>query len=262
LDQNDINPRLIPAAQDRGAEVLQQEVRALVASNDDSNSESESAGQLVQEVFLEESTSTRVVADATTDPAITNEPDNGSSNPIAPVFTPEVAASAETLTQKQLVWGRYGAGVADLERITLPLAEARTDRTVSVGNFDYGLFRFEDETQRLAQGLGVVGFDLRSAQASYTDASGVSALTVLGGNLDIDFQLSLFATELNLQHGEVGQIDFTASGTLSGAGYFNARADDQRIFGAVSLDGAEAGYFFERQLEGASIQGLTLWDSP
>jgi hypothetical protein len=107
-----------------------------------------------------------------------------------------------------------------------------------------------------------VGFDLRSAQAYYTDASGISALTVLGGNLDIDFQQSLFATELNLQHSEAGPIDFTASGSVSAGGYFNARGDDQRIFGAVSLDGAEAGYFFERQLEGASIQGLTLWDSP
>jgi hypothetical protein len=29
--------------------------------------------------------------------------------------------------------------------------------------------------------------------------------------------------------------------------------------GAVSLDGKEAGYFFEKQLQSGAIHGLTLW---
>ena len=272
LDQNGTNPRVLPAAQDRGAEVLQQEVRSLIASNDTSDSK---AGN--DTAFLEESTSTKVVASATDtgsnivnpDPVTPPGPTTPEPEvpivptvPTVPTFTPELPVSAAVLTSNQLVWGRYAAGTGDLERITLPLAEARVGREVSIGNFEYGLFRVEDEKQRVDAGLGVIGFDLRSAQASYTDASGVSALVVLGGNLDIDFQLNRFATELNLQHGQVGQIDFTAAGGLFDGGYFHSRNDEQRIAGAVSLDGTEAGYFFERQLEGASIQGLTLWDSP
>ena len=270
LDQNSANPRVLPAAQDRGAEVLQQEVRSLIASNDSDNSEAGDGSAFAEEVFLEESTSTRVVASATADDSITSNsgpttPEPTIPEPVEPsipTFTPELPVSAATLTSNQLVWGRYAAGVGDLERITLPLAEARVGREVSIGNFDYGLFRVEDEKQRVDSGLGVIGFDLRSAQAFYTDASGVSGLVVLGGNLDIDFQLNRFATELNLQHSEAGLIDFTAAGGLFDGGYFHSRNDDQRIAGAVSLDGTEAGYFFERQLEGASIQGLTLWDSP
>jgi hypothetical protein len=278
LDQTSANPRVLPAAQDRGAEVLQQEVRLLLASNDAANNEASNNSAFIEEVFVEESTSTRVVVDAT----ITDAPMTGGSGPTTPdiidpittdpitpdpvapsvpSFTPELPVAAATLTTSQLVWGRYAGGVGDLERITLPLAEARVGREVSVGNFDYGLFRVEDEKQRVDAGLGVIGFDLRSAQASYKDASGISAMTVLGGNLDIDFQLNRFATELNLQHSEAGLIDFTASGGLFDGGYFHSRNDDQRIAGAVSLDGTEAGYFFERQLDGASIQGLTLWDS-
>jgi hypothetical protein len=274
LDQNSANPRVLPAAQYRGAEVLQQEVRSLLASNDASNNESGDSTAFVEEVFLEESTSTKVVASATEDGSLASNPgattpEPGAPGPAAPEpvvptvpsFTPELPVPAATLTSNQLVWGRYAAGVGDLERITLPLAEARVGREVSVGNFTYGLFRVEDEKQRVDSGLGVIGFDLRSAQATYTDASGISGLVVLGGNLDIDFQLNRFATELNLQHSEAGLIDFTAAGGLFDGGYFHNRNDDQRIAGAVSLDGTEAGYFFERQLEGASIQGLTLWDS-
>ena len=285
LDQNSANPRVMPAAQDRGAEVLQQEVRALIASNDIGNTtssdniESSDQNAFVKEVFVEESTSTNLVADATTvatsiapepklpepelpEPEIPEPTIPDPVEPTVPDFTPSLPASAETLTSSQLVWGRYAGGIGDLERITLPLAEARVGREVSVGNFDYGLFRVEDEKERVDAGLGVIGFDLRSAQASYTDTSGISTLAVLGGNLEIDFQLNSFATQLNLQHSEAGLIDFTASGGISPTtGYFNSRNDDQRIAGAVSFDGTEAGYFFERQLEGASIQGLTLWDS-
>ncbi len=263
LDQTSANPRVLPAAQDRGAEVLQQEVQSLLASNDTDNNEAADSSAFVEEVFLEESTSTKVVADATTEAPITSAPVEPVEpvEPSVPNFTPEMPVVAATLTSSQLVWGRYAGGIGELERITLPLAEARVGREVSVGNFDYGLFRVEDEKERVDAGLGVVGFDLRSAQASYTDASGISALAVLGGNLQIDFQLSTFATELNLQHSEAGLIDFTASGGISPtSGFFNSRNDDQRIAGSVSFDGTEAGYFFERQLEGASIQGLTLWD--
>ncbi len=256
LDQTSANPRVLPAAQDRGAEVLQQEVRSLMASNSSNVSDAGDESAFVEEVFLEESTSTKVVASTTADGSA------GISNPsLTPGFTPQLPESAATLTRSQLVWGRYAGGVGSLERITLPLAEARVGREVSVGNFEYGLFRLEGENQRLDTGLGVVGFDLRSAQASYADASGISPLVVLGGSLDIDFQLNNFATELNLEHSKAGLIDFTAAGGISSSGYFFDRNDDQRIFGATSLDGAEAGYFFERQLEGAAIQGLTLWDS-
>ena len=86
-------------------------------------------------------------------------------------------------------------------------------------------------------------------------------MQVNGGSLDIDFDQSRFTTELNLNHISTGFVDFAASGTISDRGYFNAIADTQRLSGAVATDGSEAGYFFEKQLESGSINGLTLWDA-
>jgi hypothetical protein len=48
---------------------------------------------------------------------------------------------------------------------------------------------------------------------------------------------------------------------LFDGGYFHSRTDGKIIAGAVSLDGSEAGYFFEQQLLQGDIQGLTLWNS-
>ena len=68
-------------------------------------------------------------------------------------------------------------------------------------------------------------------------------MAVSGGNLAIDFQESLFSTSLNLNHISFGDVIFQANGRLYDGGYFHSRNDIQRIAGAVSLDGQEAGYF-------------------
>ena len=166
------------------------------------------------------------------------------------------------VADRQLIWGRYaGAGLDGQERITLSLDEAQLGREISVGNFDYGLFRSGNGSKRLDSGLTVVSFGLSSAQAFYNSSSGVVAMEVGGGTLDINFQENSFATLLNLNHNLTGELNFTASGRLFDGGYFHSRTDGKTIAGAVSLDGSEAGYFFEQQLLQGDIQGLTLWNS-
>jgi hypothetical protein len=44
-------------------------------------------------------------------------------------------------------------------------------------------------------------------------------------------------------------------------GLLRAIEETQRVTGAVSYDGTEAGYKFERQLENGTVSGLTLWNS-
>jgi hypothetical protein len=87
------------------------------------------------------------------------------------------------------------------------------------------------------------------------------AMQVRDGNLDINFVDSAFATGLSLDSELTGAVDFQASGKISDGGYFNSRGSDQSMAGAVSIDGQEAGYFFEKQLQDGAIQGLTLWDA-
>lgn len=178
-----------------------------------------------------------------------------------PDFTPTEPVTAAAVSTQQLVWGRYAATANPQDLMTLSFAESSANRKVTVGNLEIGLFRDETSLKRLEKGLGVVSFQLNSAQAYYDSVSGVVAMQVNGGSLAIDFQGSNFATELNLNHPLTGSIDFVATGRLFSGGYFRNTAETQRIAGAVSFDGTEAGYFFERQLEFGNITGLTLWNS-
>lgn len=235
-------PRLIPAPHEREPGGMREEVQLALADNT-SQDESRVADT---DVYLENVTALRATKQAADD---------------LPEFTPDAAVASVELTSRQMVWGRWASQPSAQERITLSYEEARIGRKVTVGNSDYVLFRTEGPRPQVERGLGPVSFSLDSAQAFYNSESGIVAMQVNRGSLDIDFDQSSFTTALNLNHIDTGFVDFTASGTISDRGYFNAIADTQRLGGAVTTDGSEAGYFFEKQLENGSINGLTLWDA-
>lgn len=253
FDDTASSPRLLAAPHERDPSALRDEVQlALVDTGDESDSEAEDK-TATNEVYQESIALNRVNQEAASASPV--------SVSLAPDFTPAAPVAALELTNRQLVWGRWADDQLDLERITLAFADAKAGRAVAVGNDDHILFRNEDNGTRVDRGLGVVSFELNSAQAFYSSESGVVAMQVGGGSLDIDFNRSEFATALDLSHSLTGNIGFSANGTISEGGYFNSSDASQRIAGAVSTDGEEAGYFFERQLLDGGIQGLTLWDA-
>ena len=257
LDQGAPLPVLLPAQDERDLGGLSEEMQlASTSPNSTTNAgvEEKTAGT---EVYLENVTSSRVTADVA---RTVQPPVKPPVAVVAPDVTPSLALNFAELDKKQLVWGRFAGGMGSAERITSTYTEARSSRSVTVGNSDYALFRPENGSIVINRGLGVVGFSLSSAQAFFTNASGTSPMQVASGNLNIDFDQSRFSTDLNLSHTATGNVAFSAQGRIDEAGYFNSQAVDQRMAGAVTIDGREAGYFFEKQLLDGGIQGLTLWD--
>ena len=261
LDGSTPLPRLVPAADAQNMTAMRTGVQQAIRSSQGAD---EASGAEDNGVRVEELSAVLVTDNAASDLADTASDlaDVASLLPSQPEFTPEQAIVIADVADRQLIWGRYaGAGLDGQERITLSLDEAQLGREITVGNFDYGLFRSGNGSKRLDSGLAVVSFGLSSAQAFYSSSSGVVAMEVGGGTLDINFQENSFATLLNLNHNLTGELNFTASGRLFDGGYFHSRTDGKTIAGAVSLDGSEAGYFFEQQLLQGDIQGLTLWNS-
>lgn len=290
-------PELLPATLERDPEMMRNEVAQALAMHEQVPAADEKTA--ATEVYLENVTSKRVqqevaVAAPVLPPTVTPpivQPETPPTTPIPPGvppvappvapppvvvappvapppvvpvtppdFTPVAPVPVPALTDRNLVWGRWGAGQGELEKLTMAYADVREGRDVTVGNDSYVLFRDGDGKTRVQAGLGPVSFALHSAQAFYHSDTGVVAMTVLGGSLDINFNNNQFATELNMNHSLTGNVDFIANGFIYDGGYFHTRSATERLAGAVSLDGSEAGYFFEKQLEGGGIQGLTLWD--
>lgn len=235
-------PRLIPAPHERAPDAMREDVQ-LAMAEPETNADEKTAAT---DIYLENVSSQKAAAQVAGD---------------IPEFTPELPLAAAALTERQLVWGRWNNDPDVQERITLSYAEASAGRQVTVGDVQNALFRAESLSPQIETGLGPVSFALDSAQAFYNSDSGIVAMQVNGGSLDIDFDRSLFATELNLHHLNTGVIDFNANGSITERGYFNAQSPTNRLAGAVSQDGTEAGYLFEQLLNNGSINGLTLWDA-
>jgi len=280
LAADEASPRVLPPQHVRRPDFMQEEVRLALASVDvapaPAVTQASAAGsEVAVSAGSEQASSAQVLLESTTNPVVQSA-EVLAAQPVPPVaeppapepelppdFTPAVALTAADIGSRQLVWGYYAAAPADLNRIALSRNQAGNGRAVSVGDLDYGLFRADaaDGSRNVSRELGVVGFQLSSAQAVYNYETGIVAMAVRDGSLDINFQESTFATSLSLDHALTGEVDFSATGRLFDGGFFRALEATQKIAGAVSFDGSEAGYLFERQLENGLVSGLTLWDS-
>ena len=174
-------------------------------------------------------------------------------------FTPRVPLGESDVAESQLVWGRFGTGKGASELLSVERLVAAEARNITIAASDYLLYRIEPNGARIESKLGVVGFSLDSAQAFYSLGASEVAMGVDSGSLDVDFINNTFNTALGLNHPLTGAIDFTGRGKVADGGYLIGLEEAQSVLGAVAIDGQEAGYFFEQQLESGSISGLTLW---
>tara|TARA_B100001059_G_scaffold236702_1_gene289206 strand:+ start:2161 stop:3636 length:1476 start_codon:yes stop_codon:yes gene_type:complete len=279
VEQDQPLPQLLPLSAVRSPDKIQEQVQLAISG---SATPAASAVTLATSATpsSDQEVSNQVLLEGVTSPAVNAEAKVAAETasvtdfiPVDPIsvsaegnviefdFTPPSPLTAKSLSDRQLVWGRYADSPLASDRLALDFEEARASRRITVGTLDYGLFRFEPGPRRLAGDLEITGFQLTSAQAVFNSQTGIVAMSVNGGSLDINFQDNSFATALNLTHELTGEVDFVANGVVVDGGFFRAIEATQRLSGAVSLDGAEAGYQFEKQLAEGVVSGLTLWDS-
>jgi hypothetical protein len=263
FDNNTPLPVLMPATDERGPLGGEQGGEQVELASAEAPVEDRAGGS---DVYLETVTPRRVAqvasaANQAAPPVVAPRPPVVS----APNFVPATALSTASLQSNNLVWGRWHGrdGQGAQERISVAYQDASAGRDITVldSAYGYGLFRDGNGSTRVNPDLTVVGFALSSAQAFYHAETGVVAMQVNSGTLNINFEQNTFATQLGLHHSATGAVDVSAAGRLQGGGYFYNNTDAQRVVGAVSLDGKEAGYFFIKQLDAGSVQGLTLWDA-
>ena len=262
VDGNEPLPRLLPATDERGT--LTTEEVSVANAETDTRAEDKTAGT---EVYLENVTSRRVAEVANT--VATRPPVVVTPKPPKPAelpdFTPAQAQSLSSITSRNLVWGRWNGnnGQGAQERISLAYDIASAGRDITVGGGGYALFRDSKGSTLVKPDLTSVSFTLNSAQAFYHSASGVMAMQVNSGSLSVNFGEKRFSTQLGLNSDATGIVDFAATGKYDDGGFFYNTTDMQSVKGAVSLDGKEAGYFFEKTLGvDKMVNGITLWGAP
>lgn len=167
--------------------------------------------------------------------------------------------------QAQLVWGRFSNPLTLPLALPVPQAQASDGRHVTVGELgQYALWR-SGVNGALDKSLsGQAQFALSASEGYYQQAgvvAGAVPLSITNPTLQVDFDRSSFSTQLGVSGtGVVPQL-LNVSGRVSEEGLFLGSTADQRVSGALSRNGKEAGYLFDISGKTGKYQGLTLWNA-
>jgi hypothetical protein len=160
-----------------------------------------------------------------------------------------------------LVWGRFSsASVVSSTLAMLPFAEASAGRHVTVGELgEYALWRSNPNGKLDASLKGAATFALASAEAWLTQPGGTSSAQVQAATLGVDFDQSTFSASVALNHAATGNVSLAVAGKVNNEGVFVGTNATERVAGALTRDGKEAGYLFSKDVSAGTFRGVTLW---
>lgn len=165
----------------------------------------------------------------------------------------------DAVVPAKIQWGRWGDARPG-DSFSPTAASAAQGRTVTVGNAYASLFRMPGDSPSLSRRLPSGNFSLSRAEAAFTPHGGAqSVAAVSGGWLQIDFSRRQFGTGLTLSHAVTGDVALSATGKIRDDGVFATNSNGTRVAGAVSFDGSEAGYLFDKHTVRGVFNGTTLW---
>ncbi len=174
------------------------------------------------------------------------------------------AATAPGPVVNLFAWGRNANSLVG-DNLSVPTSELLSSGArPTVGIFSYTLFTTApalSPSAVLGAGQASASLRLASSYAGLVDIYGqpIETVAVTGGTLNLDFARLLFSTTLNLSGVKLGQDTIQSSGSISRSGLFYSAQSDQLVAGAVSPDGRQAGYLFEKRVEPGLLRGITLW---
>ena len=180
--------------------------------------------------------------------------------PVAqPAPVPPVAVTPPVEPPRvQFVWGRWSS-FAKGEGAPAMVALLDGQREILFANDIFGLLRNESVPTAIPS-QGAFNFQLAGSEA-YSLANGVvGPAQVTGGSFGVDFNQRTFNTALAVQHGG-GLEQLSAQGKVQFQGLLLADTakSNMNMSGALSGNGTEAAYLFDKQLSGGGLLGAVRW---
>ena len=177
---------------------------------------------------------------------------------VLPPVTPPVVVQLPT----QLVWGKFSNPQKLPFTLPVAYADVKDGRHTTVGELgQYVLWR-DGVNGPLDKSLrGQAQFALAAGEAFYQQAGKTLAVNLTDPRLQVDFDWLSFNTQIGLSGAGVPAQQLNVSGRMNDEGVFLGTASGQRVAGALSRNGVEAGYLFKIDNSAGQYQGITLWNA-
>jgi hypothetical protein len=182
--------------------------------------------------------------------------------PIASTPPPDIATPIAPDTSRQLIWGKFSYAEQLPLQLLAPYATASEGRSATVGEVSQlALWRTAGGPSTSPALKGEVQFGMRSGEAYLQQGSQLLPATITNPALSINFDKATFNSSLTLTQAQTGSVPLQVSGKINDEGIFVGVAPGQRVAGAISYDGKEAGFLFNRDNALGVFKGITLWNS-
>ena len=182
--------------------------------------------------------------------------------PSPPLVVPPVTSPVVVQLPTQLVWGKFSNPQKLPFTLPVAYADVKDGRHTTVGELgQYALWR-EGVNGPLDKSLrGQAQFALAAGEAFYQQAGKTLAVNLTDPRLQVDFDRLSFNTQIGLSGAGVPAQQLNVSGRMNDEGVFLGTASGQRVAGALSRNGVEAGYLFKIDNSAGQYQGITLWNA-
>lgn len=181
---------------------------------------------------------------------------------VPPVNEPPVTPPVVVQLPTQLVWGKFSNPQKLPFTLPVAYADVKDGRHTTVGELgQYVLWR-DGVNGPLDKSLrGQAQFALAAGEAFYQQAGKTLAVNLTDPRLQVDFDRLSFNTQIGLSGAGVPAQQLNVSGRMNDEGVFLGTASGQRVAGALSRNGVEAGYLFKIDKSAGQYQGITLWNA-
>ena len=182
--------------------------------------------------------------------------------PSPPLVVPPVTSPVVVQLPTQLVWGKFSNPQKLPFTLPVAYADVKDGRHTTVGELgQYVLWR-DGVNGPLDKSLrGQAQFALAAGEAFYQQAGKTLAVNLTDPRLQVDFDRLSFNTQIGLSGAGVPAQQLNVSGRMNDEGVFLGTASGQRVAGALSRNGVEAGYLFKIDNSAGQYQGITLWNA-
>jgi len=157
-----------------------------------------------------------------------------------------------------LVWGHW-FNVPTGDTWSQPATSLIGAFDPTVSNAVYGLFRDPSHAGPLAPARSSVALGLTAAEASFSQDGSATKARVSEGVLLLDFGSQSFVSKISVDTDRAGLIGLEGAGIISPSGIFVSKSSSDRMAGAMTTDGLEAGMLFEKKVGTGTVQGISLW---
>lgn len=176
----------------------------------------------------------------------------------APDVTPPPPPPAPPPAPAQFVWGRWST-YAKGEGSPAITALLDGKREIVYANEVFGLLR-NDPLPSSIPSQGAFSFKMAESEAYTLSQGKLTPAQVTSGSLGIDFNQRTFDTALSVQHAQ-GTEQLSAKGNVQFQGLIvsDPTRSNMSLAGAVSGNGTQAAYVFEKPLSIGDLLGAVRW---